>query len=168
MEIKELKPKQGNVEIVAEVTEKGDVREFEKFGKSGRVCNAKIKDASGEIKLSLWNEQIDQVNVGDTVKVTNGYVSEWQGELQLTTGKFGNLEIVGAGEAKPESMKTDEGEHILTKDEATEEESLDEGGDKPSLDESATGDEKVESDVVEGEETKKPEDDIKIEEEEIQ
>ena len=36
------------------LTEKGDIREFEKFGKTGRVCNAIAKDATGEIKLSLW------------------------------------------------------------------------------------------------------------------
>ncbi len=157
MEIKDLQPKQGNVEVVGEVSEKGDIREFEKFGKSGRVCNAKIKDASGEIKLSLWNEQIEQVNVGDTVKITNGYVNEWQGELQLTTGKFGQMEIVSKGEAaevKPEEMQTDQGSHILTKDEATEEEVLEEGFEEPSLKESETEDEKTEE--------------IKIEEEEIQ
>ena len=95
MDIKDLKPKQGSVEITAEVIDKGEVREFNKFGKEGRVCNAKIKDASGEVALTLWNEQIDQVNVGDTVHITNGYVNEWQGDSQLTTGKFGTLEVVG-------------------------------------------------------------------------
>ncbi len=99
MNINELQPKQGSVEITAEVVEKGDVREFEKFGKKGRVCNAKVKDATGQISLSLWNEQIDQVNVGDKIKISNGYVNEWQGEPQLTTGKFGTLEVVGSSEA---------------------------------------------------------------------
>ncbi len=182
MEIKDLKPKEGNVEVVGEVTEKGDIREFEKFGKQGRVCNAKIKDASGEIKLSLWNEQIDQVNVGDTVKITNGYVNEWQGELQLTTGKFGSLEITAPSDVKPGEMKTDQGEHILTKDEKTEEQARDEGvSEEPSLDESATGDEEVESDALEEEGMDKPtpveeseskdektEESINIEEEEVQ
>ena len=32
------------------------------------------------------------------VKITNGYVSEFQGELQLTTGKFGKLEVLETGE----------------------------------------------------------------------
>lgn len=103
MQIKDLEVRQGNVDIVVEVSEKGDVREFEKFGRKGRVCSAKAKDASGEIVLSLWNEQIDQVNVGDSVHVTNGYVSEFQGEKQLTTGKFGRLEITSKG--GPEEKK---------------------------------------------------------------
>lgn len=157
MEIKDLKPKEGNVEVIAEVVEKGDVREFNKFGKAGRVCNAKIKDASGQIALTLWNEQIDQVNVGDTVHITNGYVNEWQGEMQLTTGKFGKLEIKGKEEsAGAEEMKTDEGSHILTGDEAREEEVLEEGGDSPSPEQSETSDEKTESELLSEEPIKKP------------
>jgi len=112
MAIKDLEPRQGNVDIVAEVIEKGEAREFEKFGRKGRVCNAKIKDETGEMKLTLWNEQIDQVNVGDKVHITNGYVNEFQGEKQLTTGKFGKLEVVGksesAAETPAEEPKTEE------------------------------------------------------------
>ena len=132
MAIKDLQARQGQVDLIAEVIEKGDVREFEKFGKKGRVCNAKIKDATGEMTLTLWNEQIDQVNAGAKVHIINGWVSEWQGEKQLSTGKFGQLEIVGEGaettdeatEAEilnKEEMKTDEGENILTEDEKLEE-----------------------------------------------
>ena len=102
MAIKDLQPRQGKVDVVLVVSEKGDVREFEKFGKKGRVCSAKAKDASGEIVLSLWNEQVDQVNVGDTVHITNGYVSEFQGEMQLSTGKFGKLEITGNADSEVE------------------------------------------------------------------
>ena len=98
MAIKDLQARQGNVDIVVEVIDKGDVREFDKFGKKGRVCPAKAKDSSGEIVLSLWNEQIDEVNVGDTIHITNGYVSEFQGEPQLTTGKFGKIEMVSKAE----------------------------------------------------------------------
>jgi replication factor A1 len=94
MEIKELQAKQGKVDIVVEILEKEEPKEFSKFGMSGKLCNCKAKDGSGEIKLTLWNEQVDQVSTGDKVQITNGYVSEYQGELQLSTGKFGQLEVV--------------------------------------------------------------------------
>jgi len=144
MAIKDLQIRQGKVELIAEVIEKGDVREFEKFGKQGRVCSSKAKDATGEVTLTLWNEQIDQVKVGDKVKITNGYVGEFQGELQLTTGKFGKLEVVGEGaETVDEAEEAevlkgdtkDSGENIVTKDEKTEEESLDELKEEPTGDE---------------------------------
>ena len=104
MAIKDLLVKQGKVELVAEVTKKGDVREFEKFGKKGRVCNATIHDDTGDVTLTLWNDQIDQVDVGATVKISNGFVSEWQGEKQLSTGRFGTLEVVGKGTSSPPSV----------------------------------------------------------------
>lgn len=94
MEIKDLKARMGNVDVEGEIVEKGDVREFNKNGNSGRVCNAKLKDDSGTIKLTMWNDEIDQIEVGKRIKVTNGYISEFQGEKQLSAGKFGKLEVL--------------------------------------------------------------------------
>jgi len=84
MAIKDLQARQGDVNLTLEIIDKGEVREFEKFGRKGRVCTARAKDDSGEISLTLWNEDIDKVNKGDIVKVENGWVREWQGELQLS------------------------------------------------------------------------------------
>jgi len=94
MNISELQPKQGKIEVTGTITEKGQIRQFEKFGKPGKVCSAKIKDESGECTLSLWNDQVDQVDVGDKIKIENGFANEWQGEIQLSTGRFGKLEIL--------------------------------------------------------------------------
>lgn len=102
MPIKDLQPKQGNVELEAVVIEKQEPREFQKFGKSGRVCNAKIKDITGTMSLTLWNEQVDQVHIGDKIKITNGYVNEWQGEMQLSTGRFGKIEVLESKGATPD------------------------------------------------------------------
>jgi len=104
MTVKDLQIRQGNVDIVVDVVDVGEIREFEKFGRSGRVATAIVKDETGDIKLTLWNEQIDQVKAGDKVKITNGYVSEWQGEPQLTTGKMGKLEVVGESKETKEEM----------------------------------------------------------------
>jgi len=94
MQIKDLQPKQGKVEIEAEIIEIGIVREFQKFGKIGRVANATIKDDTGQMNLTLWNDEIDKVTAGKKIKIVNGYVNEWQGEKQLTAGRFGEIHIV--------------------------------------------------------------------------
>ncbi|HII29451.1 hypothetical protein COT48_00480 [Candidatus Woesearchaeota archaeon CG08_land_8_20_14_0_20_47_9] len=99
MKISELKIRDGNVELEADVADVGDAREFSKFGKPGRVATATIKDETGEIKLSLWNEQIDQIRPGMRIRIKNGYVGEWKGEKQLTTGRAGTMEVIGEGEA---------------------------------------------------------------------
>lgn len=94
VKISELNTGQGNAEITAEVISIEAPREFEKYGKKLRVANAKIKDDTGEIKLTLWNDDIEKVKEGMTLHITNGYCSEFKGEKQLTTGKFGKFEVL--------------------------------------------------------------------------
>ncbi len=93
MNISELQLRQGGVNIDSvEIIEKSPVREFAKFGKTGKVCNAVVKDESGSVQLTLWNEDVDAYAVGDKLKLTDCYVGEWQGEPQITTGKNGTIE----------------------------------------------------------------------------
>ncbi|MEK6828375.1 MAG: SOSS complex subunit B family protein [Nanoarchaeota archaeon] len=133
MQIKDLKPKQGNVDIIIDVVDVGDPREFQKFGKPGKVATAIAKDETGDIKLTLWNEDIEKVNAGDKVHLTNGYVNEWQGEMQLTTGRMGKLEIIGKSDADKESdakirtnipTEEDVGEDINVEEEDTEDDEI--------------------------------------------
>ena len=92
--VSELKANQGKIDVEGTITALKPARSFNKFGKEGKVRNGTLKDDSGEVELSLWNEQADQVNTGDKIQITNGWVSEYQGKLQLSTGKFGQLIIL--------------------------------------------------------------------------
>jgi len=104
MKISELTSGQGKVNVEAEVKSIEEPRSFNKFGRSIRVANAIVTDGSGEIKLTLWNDDIDKVKAGSKVKITNGFVNEFQGEKQLTSGKFGKLEVL-EGESSSSSGK---------------------------------------------------------------
>ncbi len=106
MQVKDLKPKQGNIDIIVDIVDVQAPREFQKFGKPGRVANAIAKDETGDIKLTLWNEDIDKITAGDKVHLTNGYVNEWQGEMQLTTGRMGKMEVVGKSDSKQTPIYT--------------------------------------------------------------
>ena len=67
MKISELTIRQGNVEIEGTITEFGEKRTFNKYGKNLTVVNATMQDETGSIKLTLWNDDADKVNVGDMV-----------------------------------------------------------------------------------------------------
>jgi len=119
MNVKDLKARQGSVDIVLNIVEKEEPRAFNKFGKEGKVCNVVAKDDLGDkIKITLWNEQIDQVNSGDKIHITDGWVGEWQGELQLSTGRNGKLEIVGKSEVQPEAEAPAEEEKPTVEEES--------------------------------------------------
>jgi replication factor A1 len=84
------------VDVEAQVTEKGNPREvMSRFkDETYTVADAVIADETGSIKLTLWNEQIDQVNVNDKIKIENGYVTSFKGEIQLNAGKYGKLTVL--------------------------------------------------------------------------
>ncbi|MEK6843155.1 MAG: OB-fold nucleic acid binding domain-containing protein [Candidatus Micrarchaeota archaeon] len=94
MKISELKSGTGSVEVTGEIVNIDAPREINKMGRVLRVANATLKDASGSITLVLWNDDIDKVQVGNEIKISNGYVNSWQDKTQLTLGKFGKMEIV--------------------------------------------------------------------------
>jgi len=81
--IKDLQDGMKRVSVEAKVVDKGDPR----------IVDAIVADETGSVKLTLWNEQIDQINVGDNIKIENGYVTSFKSEIQLNVGKFGKLTV---------------------------------------------------------------------------
>jgi len=95
VKINELRDGMKRVNVRGSVLEKSDPREVTSRFKDQtyRVATAVMTDETGTIKLTLWNDQIDMVNVNDTVRIENGYVTSFRGEIQLNVGKFGTLTI---------------------------------------------------------------------------
>ncbi len=91
MKVSELKAKTGKIDIELEIVSVAEPREFTNNRGSGKVANAAAKDDTGEVVLTLWGEQADMLKEGDKIKIENGWCSEYNGQLQLSTGKFGTL-----------------------------------------------------------------------------
>ena len=96
MKINELRDGMRKVEVEANVIEKSDAREVRSryTNETFRVADATIEDETGTITLTLWNEQVEQVNVGDRVKIENGYIKSFRDILQLNSGKYGSLTVL--------------------------------------------------------------------------
>jgi len=95
MNVGELRDGMKRVDVEARVVSKEPAREVRsKYGNETlKVANVVVADDTGSIKLTLWNEQIDQVKENDAVKIENGYVTSFKGEIQLNVGKFGKLTV---------------------------------------------------------------------------
>ena len=94
MKLTELKAGQGSVNVEVEVESVDTPREINKMGRTLRVANATVKDDSGSMTMTLWNDDVDKVSAGSKLKIENGYVSEFKGVLQLTSGKYGKLIVL--------------------------------------------------------------------------
>ena len=95
MNIRDLRDGMRRVDAEGEISEISDPRTVNlKTGEQAKVADCMLKDDSGEIKLSLWDDQIDQVRQGSRVRVTNGYTNSFRGELRLNVGRYGRLEVL--------------------------------------------------------------------------
>ncbi len=65
-----------------------------KYGKTLRVCEAILGDASGRIPLTLWQKQIFLLKIGQVIEIKNGYASEYQGITRISLGRNGTIEIL--------------------------------------------------------------------------
>jgi len=64
-----------------------------KFGLA-RICGAYIRDETGTIQLTLWDNDIERVKDGYTIKIENGYVNAWYGVRSLNTKRSSPLRII--------------------------------------------------------------------------
>jgi replication factor A1 len=65
-----------------------------------------VGDATGSIYLTLWDDNIAKVNENDTLRVENGYVTLFKGNMRLNIGRYGKLETAKeplAGEVNTEN-----------------------------------------------------------------
>jgi replication factor A1 len=91
----EAKNMRNGVNIEGTVERKGETRTVnKKVGGTIDVCDAYLVDDVGEIKLTLWGDDIPKINNGSKVKLTNGYTNTFKGEVSLTKGKYGQLEVL--------------------------------------------------------------------------
>ncbi|MDR0460149.1 MAG: single-stranded DNA-binding protein [Nitrososphaerota archaeon] len=91
----ELTPQSRAVNITAKVVSKTEIREIP-MGRDGaphKVSDALIGDETGTVYLTLWDDNIEKVNDGDSVRVENGYVTLFKGNIRLNIGKYGKLEL---------------------------------------------------------------------------
>jgi replication factor A1 len=65
-----------------------------RWGSSACVSNVTIADDTGTIQLGLWNDQIEKVNVGDEVELTNCRVARFANEPQLRLGRKSTISVI--------------------------------------------------------------------------
>lgn len=90
----ELTPQSKAVNVTAKVVSKTETRDIPmgRDGSAHKVCDALVGDETGCVYLTLWDDNIEKVNEGDTVRVENGYVTLFKGNIRLNIGKYGKLE----------------------------------------------------------------------------
>ena len=104
--VSELRPRMKNLIISFKVLEKGETREVTSRhdGATHRVADTVVGDSTGTVVIPLWDDTIEQIEVGKTYKLENGYTGLFQRHLRLNIGRYG---VVNEAEEGIEEVDTE-------------------------------------------------------------
>lgn len=106
IKIKDLAPRMKNLTTIFKVESIGEIREvssrhsYEKH----RVADARVGDETGVVLVPLWNESIEEMVVGKTYRLEDGFTGLFRGSLQL---KIGRSSKVTEAEEEIETVNND-------------------------------------------------------------
>tara|TARA_B100001778_G_scaffold245570_1_gene205780 strand:- start:55 stop:453 length:399 start_codon:yes stop_codon:yes gene_type:complete len=61
---------------------------------TGSLAAACGRDETGLVGIVLWGEQVNLVKAGDIIRIENGWCRMRDGEIIVSTGRNGTLEII--------------------------------------------------------------------------
>jgi ssDNA-binding replication factor A large subunit len=83
-----------NATIEATITAISPVRDVSTSRGPSKVADATLQDDTGTITLTLWGDDTKRYSVGQRVQITDGWVKDFRGKLQVSMGRSGTIRIV--------------------------------------------------------------------------
>jgi replication factor A1 len=96
MKIKDLNQYSRGVSLIVKVANKTETRTVvvRADNSEHRVCEALIADESGAVYVSLWDNQIEEIQPEMFLAIRNSYMNAFRGSMKLNLGRYGSFEIL--------------------------------------------------------------------------
>ena len=95
IKIEKLSPSSRGVNLIVKVVSKSQVRDVTGGDYTvRRVADALVGDETGCVYLTLWDDNIDKINEEATIRITNGYVNLFRGNMRLNIGRYGSFKLL--------------------------------------------------------------------------
>ena len=96
LKCKDLNPRLSKVSLELQVVSKQEVRSVKSHRDRTphKMTEVLVGDETGVILMTLWDENVGQLDAGKTYLVENGYVTLFKGSMRLNLGKYGEVKEV--------------------------------------------------------------------------
>jgi ssDNA-binding replication factor A large subunit len=104
--ISDLEEGMKGIEISGEIKAVFPAKEFEKNGKKGKLMSFIMGDESGEVRATLWNDQVDkyEITTGSEIKIINCVASKYNDKKQISLGINGTIEFTNKKEVQFDTL----------------------------------------------------------------
>ena len=87
-----------DVTLIVKILRLDEPREITtNYGFTHRILDGQVEDDTGFMSLTVWNEQIEKfekIELGQTLKLVDCFISSFKGELSVNVGRESNVEIL--------------------------------------------------------------------------
>ena len=83
-----------NATIDATITAISAVRDVTTSRGAAQVADATLQDETGTTTLTLWGDDITKYQVGQKISITDGWVKDFRGKLQVSMGRSGRITVL--------------------------------------------------------------------------
>ncbi|MEM0233167.1 MAG: OB-fold nucleic acid binding domain-containing protein [Candidatus Nezhaarchaeales archaeon] len=97
VQISEIEGEMRDLVVEGVVVEKSKPKTVQTRYGPAQLAYAIIDDGTGQIRLNLWRNQIDLVDVGAKIRVENAFTREFRGEIELNVGSNGKIVVLEKG-----------------------------------------------------------------------
>lgn len=110
--ISDLEDGQKNIDVKGKIKIIFPVKEFEKSNKKGKLLSFILSDESGEIRVTLWNDQTEKydLTINSEIIIHDCIVTSYNEKKQITLGFSGEIEILNKAEEIFEKINNIKGE----------------------------------------------------------
>jgi replication factor A1 len=92
--VEELDPEADDVEIEGTIAVLPTPRAVSTRYGQKRIVTVVFEDDTGQVDLTLWEEEIDAIEEGAQVHIQGAYVREWADDIQLNISRDGDIERI--------------------------------------------------------------------------
>ncbi|MGI0055187.1 MAG: OB-fold nucleic acid binding domain-containing protein [Thermoplasmata archaeon] len=83
-----------NASFTATIKSISEPREVTTSRGTSKVADATLEDATGTTTLTLWGDDISKYPVGSKIELTDGWVKDFKGKLQVSLGRSGSIKVL--------------------------------------------------------------------------
>jgi len=92
LDIRDLKPGMDHVNMKIRVSNVSESKQIVTGADvEHEIVELEVQDETGSITLVLWDDKIIPIKVGDTLQISNGFVTSFKGVWRINIGKYGDV-----------------------------------------------------------------------------
>jgi len=80
-----------NVNVEVKVLKTSEPKQVTTGGAERTILEVEVGDEAGSITLVLWDDKVMPLDIGNILRIENGFVTSFRGDWRINVGRYGKV-----------------------------------------------------------------------------